>query len=367
VKGLRIHSPRLTIILLIALAVGGAVGVLIPQGLAPEDYARGFGVFSHLIRILSLDRAFSSWWFLALLAMLLVNLGACLQGSLTRARRRMPATGYAALASPALHVAIFLVAIGAILGRVPGLSLRESAMVIEGDQTRVTNTEIHVMLKDFWMKFDDGTGAVSSYISEVVFQDAAGQAEARIEVNRPANFRGCQFQQVGWGLAGVWMDVTNPQGETLRRVLPLRQAQGTGAQRSWEPVPGHNIIELEGEDAALVVTIYYPEAVAAATEHGVDVHPTGEYPKRQFALLRGVTGIKGGEHQFAEVGWAGDRAEVEWKGWKVNLGDPVFYSVFGVRRDPGLPFVWTGFLLMTAALMVIVLVPTNRPTSSTDA
>ena len=366
-QGLRLHSPRLTILLLIALAAGGTLGVLIPQGLAPEDYARSFGVLSHVIRLLSLDRAFSSWWFLALLTMLLVNLGACLQGSLTRARRRMPKSGYAALASPALHVAIFLVAIGAILGRVPGLSLRESTMVIEGDETRVTNTEIHVMLKDFWMKFDDGTGAVSSYISEVVFQDAAGRSEARIEVNRPANFRGCQFQQVGWGLAGVWVEITDPEGETIQRVLPLRQTEGTGGQRSWEPVPGHNIIELEGEDAALVVTIYYPEAVAAATEHGIDVQPTGEYPRRQFALLRGVTGIKDGEHQFVEVGWVGDGAEVRWQGWTVKLGDPVFYSVFGVRRDPGLPFVWTGFLLVTVAVMVIVLVPTNRPTSSTDA
>jgi len=356
----RLDSPKLTIILLIALAVGGLLGVIIPQGLTAEDYAGRFGAGAALVRVFSLGRVFTSWWFLALIALFLLNLGACLRGSVQRASRRREKHGLVALASPVLHAAIFLVAIGTVLGRVPGLSLKEAAVVVEGDEARVKNTEIHVALKDFWMRFDDTTGAVSAYISEVTFHDDGGQTDARIEVNKPASFQGCQFQQVGWGLAGVWVEVTDPQGETKQRVLPLRQADTGGGARSWEPIPGQNIIELKDKQAALVVTIYYPEAVATATDQGIDVQPTGEYPKRQFAFLRGVTGIKTGKHEFAEVGWASDQGAVEWQGWKVELAQPVFYSVFGVRRDPGLPFVWGGFLLFTVAILAVVLVPTKK-------
>ena len=71
-------SVKLTIVLLLTLAATSIIGTLIPQNEAPMDYLETFGAF--LYRIFSLLGFFDmyhSWWFRALILLLVVNIVVC--------------------------------------------------------------------------------------------------------------------------------------------------------------------------------------------------------------------------------------------------------------------------------------------------
>lgn len=69
---------RLAIILLGLIVVICVLGGIIPQGMRSEEYARLFGdTASKAILFLGLNRVFTVWWFVALVALLLINLFLC--------------------------------------------------------------------------------------------------------------------------------------------------------------------------------------------------------------------------------------------------------------------------------------------------
>ena len=71
-------SVKLTIVLLLTLATTSIIGTLIPQNEAPQAYFETFGAF--LYRIFSLLGVFDmyhSWWFRALILMLVANIVVC--------------------------------------------------------------------------------------------------------------------------------------------------------------------------------------------------------------------------------------------------------------------------------------------------
>jgi cytochrome c biogenesis protein len=72
------RSLKLTIFLLILLAILSIIGTLIAQNAAPEDYVRRYG--GNLYEILdffSLFDMYHSWWFTGILLLLVINLIAC--------------------------------------------------------------------------------------------------------------------------------------------------------------------------------------------------------------------------------------------------------------------------------------------------
>jgi len=100
----RLASLRLTIGLLIALALLGAVGTTVPQGLAPSEYALRYPGFGSLVPSLGLDRFFSGPLYRGLLAVFTANLLACAIGRSKQAWRNFRGTGAgAARAAPAGH------------------------------------------------------------------------------------------------------------------------------------------------------------------------------------------------------------------------------------------------------------------------
>ncbi|GAB4265762.1 MAG: hypothetical protein Kow0092_18340 [Deferrisomatales bacterium] len=80
----RLSSPRLTLFLLLSLAVLGALGTAIPQGLAPEAYLQRFPRAGSWVLALGMDRFFAGPLYRGLLAGLCMNLAACTLGRLAR-------------------------------------------------------------------------------------------------------------------------------------------------------------------------------------------------------------------------------------------------------------------------------------------
>lgn len=79
--GEALSSLRLTIGLLIVLAVVSIFGTVIPQNAAPEEYLRVYKAATYkILHILGFLDMYRSWWFVFLLALLCLNLIACSVG-----------------------------------------------------------------------------------------------------------------------------------------------------------------------------------------------------------------------------------------------------------------------------------------------
>jgi len=71
-------SLRLTIVLLLTLAITSVIGTVLPQNESPEAYRQAFGDAGYsLFSFLGLFDMYHSWWFLLLLVLLAVNVVIC--------------------------------------------------------------------------------------------------------------------------------------------------------------------------------------------------------------------------------------------------------------------------------------------------
>ena len=71
-------SLRLTLIVLLTLAVTSVIGTLIPQNQSPADYFRAYGEFLYrLFDVLDLFDMYHSWWFQVLMLLLTINVLVC--------------------------------------------------------------------------------------------------------------------------------------------------------------------------------------------------------------------------------------------------------------------------------------------------
>ena len=83
-------SIKLSIVVLIALALTSIFGTVVEQGKAPEAYVEAYGEgVGQVIRILNLGDMYHSWWFLLLLGLLLTNITFCSLRRLPHAIRLM--------------------------------------------------------------------------------------------------------------------------------------------------------------------------------------------------------------------------------------------------------------------------------------
>ncbi len=78
-----LRSMRFGILLLLLIAACSVAGTLIPQGREVAWYAQNYGAGHGVILLLGLNRIFQSWYFIALMALLCLNLTLC---SLLRVR-----------------------------------------------------------------------------------------------------------------------------------------------------------------------------------------------------------------------------------------------------------------------------------------
>jgi cytochrome c biogenesis protein len=71
-------SVRLTVVVLLSLAILSSIGTLIPQNQSPEEYLRAFGPFRYrLFSTLDIFDMYHAWWFQFLIMMLVANIIIC--------------------------------------------------------------------------------------------------------------------------------------------------------------------------------------------------------------------------------------------------------------------------------------------------
>jgi len=384
-------SIRLTVSLLLVLAAVAVIGTVVPQDQPPGQYLMRYGEgLGGLIYGWGLARIYYSPWFLLPVGLLALNILACLVHGLPQAIRRSlrPFTTEAALALPErgkftwparedphtrinallreelgshfhqetlpdkeifwfergrwrplgpylVHLAILLILAGGLIGKFWGvegnLSL-DQGEVAQDFQVGRSQQPLHfrIRLDKFQVQFYEQGGTPKEFRSDLTFlQDGKEVGQAVCRVNDPVSFGGLTFYQASYG--------TRPNG-------PVRFKVRHGDRDQTVDLPERQLVDLPGGGAQAMLV-------------RVDANLQGYGPAAQIAF-------KGGAGH-PQVYWVlKDHPELgeQPQGYNFKVEDIPFryYSVFQVKNDPGVWWVYTGFILLLPGFYLAFFRPAQR-------
>lgn len=407
-----------TVVYLLGLIAGlGWLGAVIPQNEDASVYTQHYGaLLGGLVVRTGMDHLYHTTWFVLLLGILILSLAACsrrmweqsrLRGHIpdaeTASRRAKAAKGlvegsvkltadgaadalrtaaakrgyrlrrvgeaggkqwgymskhrWAAWGPAMAHYAVFLIALGALMGTIPGLSVDQTVQINEGQTYQDPQGLLPFSLKlhSFHIALNPGTDAIKNYYSDVSLL-VKGQQEQRksISVNHPLRYGSYYISQSSWGLSDAKVEVTQG-GKTETLSFPLQQGcPGQGQTGGWSVSQQDMVQYFDSQQAALVAMGFYSDA----ERQGGQVESTGvDLPGHPAINLTVVSGFKSGGHSMKKLGWlmVGDTAPI--KGGTVKFVGATAYTGLGVRKDLGVPLVWGGFIGCALGLMMLFYFP----------
>lgn len=382
-------SVRLTVVVLLALAFTSIIGTLIPQNGSDVFYLQKYGQgWSKVLMGLDIDDMYHSWWFLTLLALLAVNIVVCsierlrktwkiifpkkivfrpdrfrrlkdretfaasldggeivdrLQGFLKQrvgtVTRQTLEGGTLLFAEKGrwtrigvyvVHASILLLLVGSVIGGVWGFKGHVS--IPEGDTTDVIELrqgahehltlDFAIRCNTFDVSFYD-TGAPNEFKSNVtLIENGVEVLTTDIVVNHPLRYKGISFYQSNYGIAAaksVSLTMTSnesglafQQDIEFNKPINLPENQGSFVMEHFVKgynFQGHNLGESfvgkvtspDGTEREIVIPVKFPT----------------------FDKMRRGT--------FA---------------FAVDHFEKLYYTGLQVNRDPGVWFVYSGFILM---------------------
>lgn len=389
-------SIRLTVILLLVLALVATVGTIVPQDEPLARYLARFGPTTGAFLVRSgLNHIYNSPWFLVPVALLTLNLLACITRGLPQAIRRVarPLTGETAAALPErgrfylagrdprafvaqalrqevgraqpaemgeklvffrergrfrplgpylIHLSLLLILLGGLVGNFWGLDGR--LLVLEGQQANAfvikDNSEhplnFDVRLDRFQVQYYR-QGIPAEFRSDLTFfQNGREVQRAVCRVNEPVTFGGLTFYQSSYGV--------QPEGRVKLKVCQGQDCHVVEASlRQGLNLPGGQaqmmVVRLDGNLQGM------GPAVQVAYKSGPG-HPVVFWVSQQHPELAAIQ-----DSAFYQPG--PQRFTVEALPFK-------FYSVFQVRRDPGVWWVYAGFALCLPGFFLAFLLPSQR-------
>ena len=435
----RLREMRTVFQLLVVIAAAALICTVVPQGESPEQYHSRYHWFlANIILRLGLDHVHSATWFLALIGVLLLSLVACssrlwqeaalrwgvpeadaaarkvkASGSLSAAskvsleraadqvRRAARARGFHTRALPAAgpgavlylckhrlsawgqalaHYAVFLIALGSVLGAIPGLSLDQTIGIQEGDVYSAPDGRLpfSVAVDRFRIEQDPASGSVQNYYSEVRLLEAGNEvARGIISVNHPLRYRGYFLSQSDWSLGEARVEVSRG-GKTEQVAYPLSRGgcPEMGSEAMWGVAEADARRLLASGDAALVPTAFCADA---RREGKQVVALNSEYPGTPAMSLTYVSGLPSmagppapahgmAPHAMKDLGWlmVGDTAPLG-DGGRAKFVAVTKVTGLGVRKDVGLPLVWIGFVASMVGLVMIFYFPLQRSLVALEA
>jgi len=381
-------SVKLTVYTLVLLALTSIVGTVVLQNGSPEAYIRLYGPgLYNMILVLDLDRMYQAWWYLLLMVVLCVNIVVCsidrISGTWkiifpknisvnpqrfekTKNRQQfecqLPMNSFAHQAKQMLaaragkviektsetglilyaekgrwsrlgvyvvHSSVLMLLAGALIGS--ALGFKANLRLDEGqtaDTVFDTHTRLPIKLpftvrcNDFQVKFYD-TGAPDEFKSSLtILENNQERFTEDILVNHPLRYKGINIFQASYGATTpdeARFEITDSETGTVEvhtikngGVVSLPAGAGNFIFEGFVPhydFNGHDLGEafigrldtMDGRNVQIVLPTKFPT----------------------FDKMRK------------------SRFTVEVKSW-----DQAYYTGLQVTKDPGVPFVYTGFLLM---------------------
>lgn len=379
-------SLKLTVVTLLLLAATSILGTVIPQNLSSAQYQQLYGAKAQLLYALQLDDMYHSVWFTALIGLFVLNLLACslrrlpavwrsvtrpplvadaallrslsfkttvqadcppaevasrLQPLLLRrfARPRQTASGeeglclfaerrrYARFGAYVTHLGILVIVLGALIGSWYGfdsfVAVAEGETVTQlpaADGQEAVELDFALRCDEFSVSYYEGSARPREYRSLVTVlqegQEVPGYSRVPVVVNRPLRYHGLTFYQSSYGLAemplfrllvqladGQQMQVAGRPGQLLS-LADGGTLQVIDYTPAFRDLGGAALVEVRTVDGQRL------PAVAAMKELPADMNHAVPYRLR----LLGV--------------------------------DERYYTGLQVTKDPGVPLVWLGCLLL---------------------
>ncbi len=399
-------SLRLAIVLLILLALASVLGTLIPQGRSAAEYAARYGSLAPLLERLQFVRVFQSFWFLGLLAAFALNISVCtlsrFPSKWRRARHPRVESEPAALSalkirdkvrlaaprgeirdrlgralraahfkvrsaggegsrihlyarrgllglfgSDIVHAGLLVLFAGAI---VTGAGVRRTDLPLaEGQTADIPGAGFALRLDKFSTEYYPN-GSVKAWTSAVtVLEKGLPLRSAEIAVNHPLVHKGFSFTQMSYGFD--W-DAAALEIRAMKKDEPLSALTLTLK-------PGQKVPLGDAERTEIVAARFLPDFVL-----GPDNRPeTRSYRLDNPAALIETwkAGTKVAESWvFAKFPEYAESHTPPATGLTFALThiDAPQYSVLQASRDPGVPLVWIGCVLIMAGLFLAFYQPT---------
>jgi cytochrome c biogenesis protein len=398
-------SVKLALVLIILLALASGLGTLIPQGRTAAEYAARYGRLSGPMMALQLTRLYHSYWYLALLLLLGVNIAVCTlkrfspkwrravrpgltfdSGALQAAKvsGRFKARGGAAEARAAVarelrsrgyrlrekvdgprrrilarkrtlgwfgsdlvHLGLLVILAG---GLVTGLAGRRDYLPLkEGQTAPAPGSDFEVRLDRFETVLYP-QGAVKEWKSTLTIVDHGRRVLTRaVAVNHPLSYGGLKFYQSSygwdWDEPSLELWVKRKTDPAFLKKLSLRPGQTADLGSGQTLKVGRFVPDfIIGQDREVESRSEEPRNPAARVE--IARGPETVFAGWVFANYPDFTGLHGGPE---------DDFQVELKDVRAAQ-----YSVLEAARDPGAGVVWAGCLLVMAGLFLAFYWPTRE-------
>jgi cytochrome c biogenesis protein len=370
-----LSSVRLTAVILIALAVVAAVGTVVGQKSLPEEYVMRFGHTTYrILSLLSVTDIYHSVYFNALLMLLVVNITLCTlsfapkritalwrkptgepgypfsdswvssrsgkevaDGVVTSMRRplcrttvtgREPETIVVSAPHPVfslgpiiVHISILMIIIGGLLSSLFGFS--GDMIIIEGGRSReVVIDRKHLVMLDFSVELNRFTferyadGSPRQYRSDITIIDGDNRADATLTVNHPARHDGIRFYQTSFGNEMDYSTIT----------ILDREGKSIFTGNAYWSIP----VTVPGRDMTFTIVQNAPEFMDLGPSVQLMVTDTGkQYDLWTFVNYPDFDRERGGDFVFVLKNY-----------------HEVPYSGITAVKEPGLPLVFAGFILI---------------------
>lgn len=400
----QLTSIKLAIGLLIALALIAVIGTLIPQNQNPLIYVERYGLAgAQIIQFLQFDRLYSSWYFVGLLVLLVINTVCCaikrfrvswemvrkpveprladeiaklpthakleradgglerLKELLERRRYRVQQTGaqltaykhlWGRLGVDLLHVSLLVVLIGGIVGALLGFETFQVAH--KGEVFHVARGGFDVRVDDLWTtSYSDSPQIKDWYTKLTVIDNGQEVFTKTIEVNDPLTYKGITLYQSSFGtdwLGGAQLTIRVERAQPDGTSLPLGEFTAKVGEE----------FTIDDEGRRVKISAFFPDFMI-----GEDRRPANRSGRlNNPAVFLEI--FKGDQREFATWTFA-QFPEFQHEFTQQN---PYRFFVTGmvapeftglqIAANPGIPLIYTGFILMMLGLFMNFYFPPRR-------
>lgn len=333
-------SVRIALLLFTILALVCLPGIFIPQGEDPSFYYHNYGdLMGSLITALDFDQVFNSTWFFVLCLLLFINLLACTIKRWQNYYRcvikkpSLPA-GLHFLGSPFMHTGLLLVLLGAFIGAFYSFE-QYCEIAVPGSQG-ITIGEQRYDLQAVGFDIEHHTdGSPSQYYTDLkLLKDGENLSEKTISVNNPLSYQGLKVYQFNYG----WL-------------LDL-SLEKDGSSRNFQVKDGDQLA-LNEEGSEILQLRFYPDWARDAKGRPISRTPQANNPQLAFLRTSGGLPVDIVMLKPQESAELGDGLKITFSGYRN-------YTGLHVKKDPGVPIVFTGFVFLGCGILLYYLISSKR-------